>query len=136
MTLISHGSHIGLQISWAYVHRNTVRGDYALLFFTTAALILYAVNHSICDHALKSTVTLSAMYSVSLALTTIGYRLSPWHPLASYPGPPLWRVSSMVLTLVTWRGRRYIVLDRLHKEYGPFLRIGTGSPQRSLVPVH
>ncbi|GJE88926.1 cytochrome P450 [Phanerochaete sordida] len=60
----------------------------------------------------------------SPVLATMVYRLSPWHPLAQYPGPVLCRISSLWLTYVSFRGRRHLVLDRMHDKYGEYMRIG------------
>lgn len=75
-------------------------------------------------HAFSTAVGLSSTYTLSACATTIGYRLSPWHPLADIPGPRLWRITSLWLSWVSWKGRRYLILDRLHAKYGPYLRIG------------
>ncbi|EJF56220.1 cytochrome P450 [Dichomitus squalens LYAD-421 SS1] len=72
----------------------------------------------------NTTFFTASAYFISLACTTILYRLSPWHPLASYPGPLLWRMSSMRLSYDTFCGRRSRTLHQFHAKYGPFVRIG------------
>ncbi|TFK19398.1 cytochrome P450 [Coprinopsis marcescibilis] len=51
----------------------------------------------------KAVATFNASLATSIAL----YRLSPWHPLAGYPGPVLARLSK-------W----------LHEQYGAWVRVG------------
>ncbi len=63
-------------------------------------------------------------YFSGLLSSVVIYRISPTHPLAGYPGPPLWNVSSLVLAYISLRGDRHLVLERLHRKYGPFVRIG------------
>ncbi len=75
-------------------------------------------------HALSASIVLYRTYLLSLCGTTALYRLSPWHPLASYPGPWPARVTSLWLTCRSLRGQRYLLLDNLHRRYGPFVRIG------------
>lgn len=64
-----------------------------------------------------------AFWLLILLLTTI-YRLSPWHPLASFPGPPLAKVTKW------WMAYHAIVMDthevvrRAHLRYGDIVRIG------------
>lgn len=118
------GAFAGGVISWAFLNRHTVRGDYALIFYTLAAGALYTAACKLCIEPLGVVISITVTYFTTLALTTVGYRLSPWHPLAAYPGPIMWRVTSMILTYVSLKGKRYLALDRLHAKYGPFVRIG------------
>ena len=74
--------------------------------------------------ALKTSANISVAYTLTLVLITLAHRLSPWHPLASYPGPLLARTTSLWLTYISYTGKRYLILDALHARYGPFLRIG------------
>ncbi|KAL4886425.1 cytochrome P450 [Aspergillus karnatakaensis] len=53
---------------------------------------------------------------------TIVYRLF-FHPLASYPGPLLWRISILPSLYYAWTGDRHLVVDKLHKKYGKALRL-------------
>ncbi|TVY35570.1 Cytochrome P450 monooxygenase [Lachnellula occidentalis] len=46
------------------------------------------------------------------------------HPLASYPGPPLWSVSELPAAYQTLRGTLPFKLTSLHARYGPVVRIG------------
>ncbi|GJJ16217.1 hypothetical protein Clacol_010513 [Clathrus columnatus] len=44
-------------------------------------------------------------------------------PLADVPGPWLAKYSSLLLAYYTRTGKRYLHVDRLHKKYGPLVRI-------------
>ncbi|OJT10972.1 Cytochrome P450 67 [Trametes pubescens] len=113
--------------SWLYLNRRTVRGDYAFLFYSAAYLALYAILRAFPLASATPSIeaaSIALTYFTTLASVTVGYRLSPWHPLASYPGPVLWRISSVYLTYISFMGRRHLILDKLHAKYGPFLRIG------------
>lgn len=59
-----------------------------------------------------------------LSLSVILYRISPWHPLASYPGPILARITKLWGFGVAYRGKLYEELQVLHEKHGPFVRIG------------
>ncbi|KZT05810.1 cytochrome P450 [Laetiporus sulphureus 93-53] len=74
--------------------------------------------------ALIHTASVVCLYMASALLSVVVYRLSPLHPLASYPGPRLWHVSNLCLTYVLFKGKHHHVLDELHRVYGPFVRIG------------
>ncbi|KAI0763298.1 cytochrome P450, partial [Trametes elegans] len=111
--------------SWILLNKLTVRGDRAVLFYLLVSLcILVWISAQVQDEsALFQTAIILGVYFASLSVTTIIYRLSPWHPLTSYPGPVLWRTSTLFLSFISLTGRRHLVLDRLHAKYGPFMRI-------------
>lgn len=64
------------------------------------------------------------IFYVSLITSIVIYRLSPWHPLARYPGPLLCRISKLYWAILTQNGRQYEMLGELHKKYGDIVRIG------------
>lgn len=56
---------------------------------------------------------------------TILYRLSPFHPLASYPGPFAARISKFWAAYNTFtRGDMHRTLRALHEKYGEVVRVG------------
>ncbi|KAJ7097294.1 cytochrome P450 [Mycena belliarum] len=77
--------------------------------------------------------TAIAIHIASALGSTVFYRLSPWHSLARFPGPFLWRISTLRLVVISLTGKRYILLDDLHRKYGPFVRIG---PSQLSINLH
>ncbi|KAI0763296.1 cytochrome P450 [Trametes elegans] len=71
-----------------------------------------------------ATTVLCSAFLTALAGCTVCYRASPWHPLASYPGPWWAKTTNLWLICASMGGRRYLLLHRLHMKYGPFVRIG------------
>lgn len=63
-------------------------------------------------------------FYTTLALSIISYRLSPFHPLAKYPGPSLAKVSKWWGVWVTAHGKQHIYYQKLHQKYGPYVRVG------------
>ncbi|KAI9069564.1 cytochrome P450 [Trametes sanguinea] len=63
-------------------------------------------------------------YWTALLLSVVAYRLSPWHPLARYPGPAYLKVSKLPLTWVASRGRQHKFIKALHEQYGDAVRTG------------
>jgi len=59
-----------------------------------------------------------------LGLSISLYRLSPWHPIAQYPGPLLCKISKIYWALVTRDGQQHKLLAVLHRQYGEIVRIG------------
>ena len=63
-------------------------------------------------------------YVIALFASVAIYRLSPFHPLAGYPGPALAKVTKLWGAWNTWKGDQHHVWLRLHRKYGPFVRTG------------
>ncbi|KAG6872248.1 hypothetical protein C0995_011597 [Termitomyces sp. Mi166 len=81
-------------------------------------------------NALHSTSVLSAAFTtfcafwVTLSISIVLYRLSPFHPLAKYPGPLLCRVSKMYMAFLSLGGKQHTYYLRLHEQYGDVVRVG------------
>ena len=52
------------------------------------------------------------------------YRLSPFHPLAQYPGPIVNKLSKFKMSYITYTGKQHIHLRKLHERYGDIVRTG------------
>lgn len=64
-------------------------------------------------------------YWTLLTLLIVGYRISPFHPLAAYPGPLLCKVSKLWHAYIVWRyGKSFRYVQELHEQYGEIVRIG------------
>jgi hypothetical protein len=55
---------------------------------------------------------------------TLAYRLSPFHPLADYPGPLIAKSSKWWGAYVTFRGDTHSHYKNLHDYYGDVVRVG------------
>ncbi|KAF7305557.1 Cytochrome P450 [Mycena chlorophos] len=110
--------------TWFAFHNVRIRADLAAVSYAMLAGAIYiGLLFGSWSNPLTMTTTLLGLYATSALLTTTLYRLSPWHKLASYPGPLLWRISALPLVYASFRGKRYLVIDELHKRYGDFVRI-------------
>lgn len=63
-------------------------------------------------------------YLAVLCVSVIAYRLSPFHPLARYPGPLLNKVTQLAPMWTVFTGRQHLVNHALHAKYGPIVRVG------------
>ncbi|KAJ3554506.1 hypothetical protein NM688_g3073 [Phlebia brevispora] len=64
-------------------------------------------------------------YWTLLTLLIVAYRISPFHPLAAYPGPLLCKVSKLWHAYIVWRyGKSFRYVQELHEQYGEIVRIG------------
>ncbi|KAK7690454.1 hypothetical protein QCA50_005552 [Cerrena zonata] len=91
-----------------------------LLFLPSALSTLFWNNHT----ATQSLLIAFTVYYIVLATSIVLYRLSPFHPLAKYPGPLPGKISAFHLMWVSFKGRRHLYLQSLHEEYGDIVRIG------------
>ncbi|KAJ7872327.1 cytochrome P450 [Mycena olivaceomarginata] len=94
-------------VSWLFLHRSPQRGDHVVIAFGALIVCFYA------GALLKGSdapLTFAALGFVLYAFFTIGftllYRVSPWHKLAHFPGPLLWRTSSLPLVYFSFLGKR------------------------------
>jgi hypothetical protein len=67
------------------------------------------------DYAICYTV-----WSVSVII----YRLSPIHPLSSFPGPWYLHISKLSNACIYLQGHQHEIFYQLHKKYGPIVRVG------------
>ncbi|KAI0667874.1 cytochrome P450 [Trametes maxima] len=107
--------------------RRTIRGDHAASALVCVFASLYVFLHAsltLSGSPLLAASAFTSTYVLVVCFFTATYRLSPWHPLSSYPGPLLAKISSLWLSYISFTGKRYEVFDHLHHQYGPFLRIG------------
>ena len=65
-----------------------------------------------------------AIYFAVLAFSITAYRLSPFHPLASFPGTTVSKLTKWWGVWETYEGRHYLRVAELHKKYGPIVRVG------------
>ncbi|KAF7295570.1 hypothetical protein MIND_01097000 [Mycena indigotica] len=90
-----------------------------LLLLPPALLLL--LHHPI------TTVSVACVYVafyVSLSASIVIYRVSPFHPLAKYPGPLVCKATKLWTLGISIRGYHYLYLKKLHDKYGPYVRTG------------
>ncbi|EJD01469.1 cytochrome P450 [Fomitiporia mediterranea MF3/22] len=87
---------------------------------------------SICAFLLKAHLG-SMIYAVPIACTVfyttlitsvVLYRISPFHPLAGYPGPLLARITKLYGLAKMASGKNHEWYKKLHEKYGPYVRVG------------
>ncbi|KAF8189768.1 cytochrome P450 [Mycena galopus ATCC 62051] len=77
-----------------------------------SALVQWVRGCSVLEAAYKST-TFLGVYLLVLALSISFYRLSPWHPLAKYPGPRLSHLTKWwMVNQVVFRGGQHTKLQQ------------------------
>ncbi|KAJ3557179.1 hypothetical protein NM688_g1614 [Phlebia brevispora] len=86
-------------------------------------LLLPAVVSILLLDKLAVWATFAIYYSTILA-STLAYRLSPFHPMARYPGPVMCKVSKFWMAYVAKNHKQHLYLQSLHDKYGDVVRIG------------
>jgi len=84
------------------------------------ATTLLLPNFSYLTAALCSFI----LYYAVIVLSVIMYRLSPFHPLAQYPGPLHLKLSKASLAWINYQGHQHTYIQSLHQQYGDVVRVG------------
>ena len=144
----SHANQSSLNLSPQFVHRlfqkYELKSPRVCAFFL---LVLPTVVSGVLVQGVSSFVQLLRTYAIfyaTLISSVILYRLSPFHPLAKYPGPVLAKITklrfvsisgitimySMLMfrpsyqAMISWQGKQHVRYRELHKKYGDIVRVG------------
>ncbi|KAI0301723.1 cytochrome P450 [Multifurca ochricompacta] len=146
----AYAALLSSQIKMVFSLTNTSNSDAALLYLSTSFVrnlsifqafrtiqilhLDYLAPHSSCllDHFYRFAIFIKyhslylilAIYNSLILTYTAAYRLSPWHPLANYPGPILARLSKFYFVLVCAKGKQHLYYSQLHEIYGDCIRVG------------
>jgi hypothetical protein len=84
---------------------------------------VYTQNGNLMSSLSTSALTV-AIHLITIAIVTVLYRISPFHPLARYPGPIINKATSLASAYAVLTGKRHLISKDLHERYGPFVRNG------------
>ncbi|KAI0641498.1 high nitrogen upregulated cytochrome P450 monooxygenase 2 [Trametes meyenii] len=73
---------------------------------------------------LHATFFSAGVFLATLLTSVTVYRLSPFHPLARYPGPLGCRLSKFWMAYRSLSGHQHLYIQRLHNRYGNIVRTG------------
>ena len=92
----------------------TVAQFFSILFAFSIAVSAYSILNE--NWGLWSATKLAARvigcFLGGLCSSVMVYRLSPWHPLANYPGPALAKLSKWYMAYWIGKGDRHLLLQR------------------------
>jgi cytochrome P450 len=94
-----------------------------LLGFIPTILTIVLLSSSFSSTIRAVTYTFCLYYSTILTSILV-YRLSPFHPLARYPGPIPCRISKFWMAWISLDGKQHKYYYDLHRQYGDVVRIG------------
>ncbi|KAJ3546904.1 hypothetical protein NM688_g5462 [Phlebia brevispora] len=84
--------------------------------------------------SLTGTLVAFSTFLLSLSTSIIAYRLSPFHPMARYPGPTLAKISKWYMVYIIQQGTPWLWLQAQHEKHGDVVRIGPN--EVSIVDVN
>ncbi|GJE87389.1 cytochrome P450 [Phanerochaete sordida] len=93
----------------------------ALLLGTPSVFSPLLVGH---HGILKGTFLTFSVFLATLAASVALYRISPFHPLARYPGPLLAKISRWYWAYIAVQGHQHTEFQHLHEIHGDVVRIG------------
>ena len=106
--------HLEPRSKWPYI---------ALLFVVPALLSIPVSYHVPWPPA---AVLLAFLTHGSAVISfTLMYRLSPFHPLAKYPGPAIAKTSKLWAAYIGSKGGLHRYYKSLHERYGDVVRVGS-----------
>jgi hypothetical protein len=99
----------------------------ALTAMSSPSVLTFLVNRYGGVDMLDAIVVVGVAYAAFLAAlfsSMLVYRVY-FHPLRDFPGPPLARLSQFYyMSQTSKRCDSYLFLDRLHAQYGDYVRVG------------
>ena len=95
---------------------------FILLLAIPAYLTLLYLPHA--GSTIQSAVKVFGLFWSTLVTSILAYRVSPWHPLAKYPGPHLCKLTKFHLAYVSLAGKQHLYYYELHQKYGNVVRVG------------
>jgi len=126
---------LSFQVSYLILHKYEPEDFFAVsgLVLVPPSVIVWICREVQSQNSPAPTSVFAAYLSLLLGYT-VTYRVSPFHPLARYPGPFLARVSKLFMTGVVSMGHARHYYRRLHDQHGDIVRTGACStrPHRSL----
>ncbi|KIJ68389.1 hypothetical protein HYDPIDRAFT_24675 [Hydnomerulius pinastri MD-312] len=87
---------------------------------------------------ITAVVAAYSLFLITLFASIVAYRVSPYHPLAKYPGPLLCKVSQLWSISIATRGKLHHYRKQLHEQYGSIVRIGPNElsiADKDLLPL-
>src|SRR6266702_3032150 len=103
--------------------RASIQVASCFLLFVVPALLSVPISYHV---PWPSAAILLAFVAYGSAVTsfTLMYRLSPFHPLAKYPGPAFAKTSKLWAAYLSATGNGHRYCKSLHDRYGDVVRVG------------
>ncbi|KAF8879764.1 cytochrome P450 [Gymnopilus junonius] len=84
----------------------------------------YILHGTLTPSFFSDLIWVYPVFYLTLCASICTYRLSPFHPLAKYPGPVILKVTKLWAAWIAYTGKTHIYFKDLHDKYGPTIRVG------------
>ena len=125
-------SHRLLFVSGEWHLRATGLLRFYLLSYATITLYEVYMRHLGWRLGFASSSMICGVYALCLWGSMIVYRLF-FHPLRDFPGPVLARVSKLWHVAHCYDSKNHLLMERLFKKYGSFVRTGRANTCRKRI---
>ena len=95
---------------------------FILLLAIPACLTFLYLPHD--GSIIQAAVKVFGLFWSTLTASILVYRVSPWHPLAKYPGPLICKLTKFHLAFLSLGGKQFLYYHELHRKYGDAVRVG------------
>ena len=102
-----------------------------LLLAIPACLTWLYLPHA--GSTIQAAVKVFSLFWSTIATSILVYRISPWHPLAKYPGPLICKLTKFHFAYLALGGKQFLYYCELHRKYGDVVRIGQWNILHSLL---
>ncbi|KAI0319719.1 high nitrogen upregulated cytochrome P450 monooxygenase 2 [Amylostereum chailletii] len=112
-------------MAYLYFKRNEPDSILALFFLLVLVpALLSAAVSQVAGPVWVVSVLTSLTYLFLLLFFTAMYRVSPFHPLARYPGPFPAKITKWWSSYIITKGKQHLYYQALHERYGDVVRVG------------
>lgn len=98
-------------------------GDGIAFIFGIVLRIIAAVYKPIFPYDLFNIFANPTSQFLAIIILKLLYNISPFHPLAKFPGPIHWRATRLFASYAHASGNLFQHIDSFHQKYGPTVRI-------------
>ncbi|KAK7037645.1 hypothetical protein VNI00_010864 [Paramarasmius palmivorus] len=113
----------GLVAYLVFKRTETIKSTHLLILLLAIPSVLSGFVTISTGH-ISNILLVFAGYLCTILTCTAIYRISPWHPLAAYPGPLLCKLTKFRGAFEAPSGKQHEWYKRLHELYGDVVRIG------------
>lgn len=103
---------------------DSIKGHTLLLLGVPFALGYYLLEQGAYAGLFSALFYTLFVYLSILTTSVVAYRLSPFHPLAKYPGPLIARVTRLWAVYKAYGRQQHVYYHELHEKYGEVVRTG------------
>ncbi|KAF8899781.1 cytochrome P450 [Gymnopilus junonius] len=110
--------------AWMKTYDPVPLGVVVTALLTVPLISTFIANFINPSSSMFSLVLAYPSFYFALTASICAYRLSPFHPLAKFPGPIMLKLTKLPSTWIAFKGKNHVYVKDLHDRYGPIIRTG------------